>query len=354
MTKLPLAIDGAADHARILFLAHRHRFAGHHGFVERGVALEHDAVDRHLVAGLDAQLVADRDRLERNLLVAAVILDAARGLGREIEQRLDRAGGGLARAQFEHLADQHQHGDHAGGFEIDRRRSAVAAEGVRENAGRESGDQAVAVSHADAHADQREHVEIARDQRLRAAHEERPAGPQHHRRGEGELDVIRQRRLDPIVRPDEVPAHFQHHHGQRQDEADPEPARHVGELGIGAAVGGGDLGLQSHAADRAGAGADLPDLGMHRAGVDGAFDHRLGFALAQIFLRVGDELGAAAGGAEIIGVAAVIGAMLGGLRIDRHAADRIDLASSLWFGRAMARYFCGSARNLVRQPLQQK
>ena len=59
---------------------------------------------------------------------------------------------GLARAQFEHLAEQHQHGDHAGGFEIDRRRAAVAAEGVREDAGREGGDHAVDIGDAGAHA----------------------------------------------------------------------------------------------------------------------------------------------------------------------------------------------------------
>ncbi len=153
------------------------------------MALQHDAVDRHLVAGAHAQAVADSDRFERDFLVAAVVFHAARGLRREIEQRLDGARGRLARAQFEHLADKHQHGDHAGGFEIDRHR-AVATEGLRENAGRESREHAVDVSDAGAHADQREHIEVARDQRLRATHEERPACPQHDRGGEGELDII--------------------------------------------------------------------------------------------------------------------------------------------------------------------
>ena len=102
------AVDRAADHARVFFLGHRHGFAGHHGFIERGAALQHDAVDRHLVAGAHAQAVADIDGVERNFLVAAVVLDAARGLGRQIEQRADRARGRLARAQFQHLAEQHQ------------------------------------------------------------------------------------------------------------------------------------------------------------------------------------------------------------------------------------------------------
>ena len=45
------------------------------------------------------------------------------------------------------------------------------------------------------------------------------------------------------------------------------------------------------------------------------------------FCGIGDEFGAAAGRAEIIGVAAMIGAVLGGVRIDRHAADRIEDAA---------------------------
>ena len=143
------------------------------------------------------------------------------------------------------------------------------------------------------------------------------------------------------MRADEVPAHFQHHHRQRQYEADPEAARHVGEFGIGATVGGRDLRLQRHAADWAGAGADLPDLGMHRAGVGRAFDHRLGsfFFFGEIFLRISDELSAAARIAKIIGVAAIVGAMLGGVRIDRHAADRIDCAGSRRFWRAFGQIF---------------
>ena len=86
--------------------------------------------------------------------------------------------------------------------------------------------------------------------------------------------------IDPAMRADEMRAHLQDDDRKRQHEADPEAARHVGELGIGPAVGGRELGLERHAADRAGAGADLPDLRMHRAGVDRAFRHRRPAALA--------------------------------------------------------------------------
>ncbi len=50
----------------------RDRLAGQHRRVDRRAALDHDAVDRDAVAGPDAQQVADRDGLERDLVVHAV------------------------------------------------------------------------------------------------------------------------------------------------------------------------------------------------------------------------------------------------------------------------------------------
>ena len=82
--------------------------------------------------------------------------------GASCEQRLDRAGCRFARAKLEHLAEQHEHGDDGRRFEIDRNRAAMAAEGRRENSGRDGADDAVDIGHAGAHRDQREHVEIAR------------------------------------------------------------------------------------------------------------------------------------------------------------------------------------------------
>ena len=202
-------IERAGDHLRAFFLGHRHRLARHHGFVERRAPLDDHAVDRHLVPRPHAQRAADRDLIEPDVFFGAVRPDTARGFWRKIDQRADRTRGLLARAQLEHLAEQHQHGDDGGGLEIDRDR-AVLAKRRRENAGRQRGDHAVGVGDAGAHRDQREHVEIARDQRLRAAHEERPARPQHDRRREAELDPVRQRRIDEAVPADDVRAHLQH------------------------------------------------------------------------------------------------------------------------------------------------
>ena len=201
----------------------------------------------------------------------------------------------------------------------------MAAEGGRKDSGRDGADDAVEIGHAGADRDQREHVEIARQQRLPAAHEERPAGPEHDGRGEGELDPVRPCRVDQAVTADEMAAHFQHDGGKREDEADPEPAGHVRQLGIGRRIEAGDLGLQRHAADRATSRADLADLRMHRAGVDRAFRHG-GFRPA-VFLEISDgiggEFGPATGRAEMEGLAAVVEAVLAGRGIHGHAADGV-------------------------------
>jgi hypothetical protein len=319
-------VERAGDHLVAGGLAHRHRFARNHRFVDRGAALDDLAVDRHFLAGPHPQIVADRDLAERHFLVAAVGVDAARRLGREREQRFDGARGRLAGAQLQHLAEQHQDRDDRRRLEIDRDRAVIAAERLREDARRKGRGHAVAEGDADAERDQREHVEIARDQRLPAAREERRARPQHHRCRERQLDPVRPCLVEPGMGADDVRAHLQHEHRQRERQPDPEPPGHVGEFRVRPAVGRSDLGFQRHAADRAGARPDLANLGMHRAGVDRAVRHRFGVAraAAQVFFRVGRELGAAAAGAEVIGMAAVRVPVRRGVRIDRHAADRVE------------------------------
>ena len=56
----------------------RDRLAGQHAGVDRRRALDDDAVDRDLLAGPDPQQVADGDRLERDVLLAAVHRRGAR------------------------------------------------------------------------------------------------------------------------------------------------------------------------------------------------------------------------------------------------------------------------------------
>ena len=141
--------------------------------------------------------------------------------------------------------------------------------------GSERGDDAVGPGDAGAERDQREHVEAAgeranasRARRTASRPTARPASPA---RAATSCDSCRPRTW---CEPDRWPpiASSEHRHGQR--EADPEAARHVDELGIGARLRAvDDHRLQRHAADRAGARAVLADLGMHRAGVDRALGH---------------------------------------------------------------------------------
>ena len=174
------------------------------------------------------------------------------------------------------------------------------------------------------HRDQREHVEVARQDRLVGAHDEGPAGPQHDRRGEDELQPVRPRLTDEIQAEHMLP-HFQHEHGNGQRERDPEPPRHIGELRIGTAVGGHHVRLKRHAADRATPRPGLPHLRMHRAGVDRAVRHRLRRSLgAEEFLGLGGEPGAAPGGTEEMRLALVRVPMRRHLGVDRHSANGID------------------------------
>src|SRR6476646_10173319 len=63
------AIDRAADHFGARVLGHRHRLAGHHGFIECRMALDQFTIDRNLVTGPHPQPIADRDGFERHHLV---------------------------------------------------------------------------------------------------------------------------------------------------------------------------------------------------------------------------------------------------------------------------------------------
>ena len=112
-------IERARDDLGARLLAHRHGFAGDERFVDGRAAIENRAVDRHFLARPHAQAVANEDRVEAHFLVAAVVADTPRGLWREVEQRLDRVGGLLARPQLQHLAEQDENGDDGGRLEID-------------------------------------------------------------------------------------------------------------------------------------------------------------------------------------------------------------------------------------------
>ena len=176
-------------------LLDRHRLAGEHRFIDVRLPLDDPAIDRHFLAGAHAQLIAALHFIERHFAFFAVANDDARSAARD-RASADRAAGAAAGAQFEHLSEQDEHGDHRRRFEVDAD-LAVLLKRRRKDAGREHHDRAVEPRHADADRDQREHVEVSVDERLPAAHEERPARPQHDRRAQRELHPARRIAVQP-------------------------------------------------------------------------------------------------------------------------------------------------------------
>ncbi len=211
-----------------------HRLARHHGFVNRARSFKHHSVHGNFFARPNAQMVADMHLVERDVLLAPVLPNHARGFRRQAEQRTERARRLAARPQFEHLSQQHQRGDYRRGLKVHCHRSAVPSKRVREDPRRDGCNQAVKVRRASAHGDQREHIWTAMDYRCPGAFEERPPAPQHH----GSC----QRKLNPNCEPPGQQSHcalagdhLAHGHQQNrrsQREAHPEAARHVDQLGI--------------------------------------------------------------------------------------------------------------------------
>jgi predicted nucleic acid-binding Zn-ribbon protein len=201
---------------------------------------------------------------QRDVLFTAVRVDAARGLRRQPEQRLDRARGLRARLQFQYLAEQCQRHDHCRRLEVGADPS-VEDERCREPLRRDRGRDAVDECHADAEPDQRPHVRAAIDDGLCAAHEKRLAGPQDDRGRNQELCPTQQRGRQTF---NPVPAHRQRHDDDRQWQRPPEAPRKVAQFRVLVVVQRRHLRLERHAADRAVAGCRLADLWVHRAGVD--------------------------------------------------------------------------------------
>ncbi len=352
------AVHGGADDAIARILLHRDGLAGDHRFVHRARALDHLAVHGNLLTGAHAQAVAGPDLIEGHVLLAAVRVDAPRGLGCKTEERTDGRTGAAAGFQLQHLPEQHQGGDHRGRLEVHGDLAMGVAERRREDPGQHRRHHAVGVGDAHAEPDEREHVEAAVHQRAPEAHEEGRAAPQHHRGGEHQLGPAHDpRRAQPLEGQTHVLAHGDddQRHGERR--AHPEAARHVDELGVLLLLEGHRARLERHAADGALARRVAHDLGVHGAHVLGPRRRRarrlglerhaalgarartvllhpgahgahvldarcrpgLGDLPAQVALGVLGELRAAAGAAEAVGLARVGVAVLA-LGGDRHPA----------------------------------
>ena len=304
----------------------RHRLARQHRLVDRAAPFDNFAVDRDLVARAHPQAVADLDHLKRHFFIDTAVTHPPCGFGRELQQGLDRAAGALARPELEHLAEQHERHDHRRGLEVDVDLALGPTEGRREDPGRDRRDHAVQIRRADADPDQGPHVWAELLERCPAALEDRPPGPEHDRRRERQLEPVRHLPRDGVTQPQKMLAHHPDQQRQRQRGADPETPTHVEIFGARTFLLEEDrLRLERHAADRAVARADLLDVGMHRAGVDGVLGRRLGLRAlrSEVCLRLRLELLRAARRAEIVGASAVLASVLRGVRIHAHAAHRV-------------------------------
>ena len=95
------AVEGRADHAGADGLIDRDGLPGQHRLVDMGAPFDHFAVHRHLFTGAYAQAVTDMDVTELDILLAAIVAQAACGLGRQPQQGLQGSRGLRAGTQFE-------------------------------------------------------------------------------------------------------------------------------------------------------------------------------------------------------------------------------------------------------------
>ncbi len=114
-------IDRAADRPGADLLRDRHRLAGHHRLVDRASARRsprHRPAPSRPGGRGDGRRRWIESRVTSSSLPSGA--NAPRRLRREVEKRADGPARRLAGAQFEDLAQQHQHGDHRRRLEVDR------------------------------------------------------------------------------------------------------------------------------------------------------------------------------------------------------------------------------------------
>ena len=162
-------------------VAHRflywNRLTCDHRFVDRATALYHDAVHGYLFPGADAQSVSGLYEIQRHVGFGPVVGDAARRFWRQAEQGPNRGAGTIARPKLEHLAQEYERDDDGRGLEIHVYTARCIAKRIRKNARHGGGDHTVDVGDSHAQCDEREHVQVASDERLPPTDEEWPAAP---------------------------------------------------------------------------------------------------------------------------------------------------------------------------------
>ena len=120
---------GAEQHAAVLYdrtgvdaiaftFLLRNRLTGQHRFIQPGFALRNFSIDRHAVAGGQAQQHSRLNVCQRHVLFTFVSNDAC-GRWRQIKQFFQRFGRALASPRFQHVSEVNQTNNHGAGFIIE-------------------------------------------------------------------------------------------------------------------------------------------------------------------------------------------------------------------------------------------
>ena len=164
-------VDRCADDGVARLLFDRDALARQRGFIDRGRALEHHAVDRHALARLDDEHIAGLHLGGGDDVLCAVALDG-RGLGRKVHELCDRLGGLALGARLHGLAHGDERQDRAGGLKVQLHHIGVHRVHIhssKANADLIDGEDAVQNGGAGAERNERIHVRRALDERLAAA-----------------------------------------------------------------------------------------------------------------------------------------------------------------------------------------
>src|SRR5581483_9993026 len=151
------AVYGSANYPCALALLYRNGFPRDHRLIYRASPFDHNPIHRNFFSGTNTQAVAYTNLLERDVFFMTVAKNPSSARS-QVEQRTDSSAGSAASTKFKHLSQQNQSNDRGGGFEVDRWAAIHLAKRCRENSRHDRSDEAVEVSNARSHRDQREHV----------------------------------------------------------------------------------------------------------------------------------------------------------------------------------------------------
>jgi hypothetical protein len=112
--------------------------------------------------GTHAQFCPGLDGFERHVAFL-VVLNQTSGFGRAIQQGADGAAGLAARPEFKHLTEQHEHDNHRRRLEINSDFS-IRRKGIWKRARHEHHHCAEQIGRANANGDEREHIQVSRDE----------------------------------------------------------------------------------------------------------------------------------------------------------------------------------------------